>query len=307
MIRQSDDIKGFHIPNIRETLKVTLFADDTTVYLSESDNFTSLEKILNTWCTVSTAKFNIEKTEILPLGMKTFRDHLVETRKMKPDHEPIPDNITIDADSISMQTLGGWVGNHADRNDPWIKVIDKIKQMFDKWEKSKPTFDGRILIIQYELTSRCQFTTATQGMPDNIIKILNKMINDFLWEGSVPRVKRETLQRPKDEGEKNLVNLDNLRDTIELIRLKAYLNAGSERPLWAYIADDMIKKAMNAESRQKFPNPKGATNIFLQEWNIKENKLPVYLRNMIKTGKKYDVSFETINPTQTVKESLPMW
>ena len=66
-IRNSPQIKGIPIPGTRKALKVKLFADDTTVYLSEKDNIADLQEVLTKWCKVSGAKFNIEKTEIIPL------------------------------------------------------------------------------------------------------------------------------------------------------------------------------------------------------------------------------------------------
>ena len=69
-IRRSQNIEGIQIPSRREFLKVKLFADDTTVYLSENDRWDDLQSILSRWCAVSGAKFNIEKTEIIPLGSR---------------------------------------------------------------------------------------------------------------------------------------------------------------------------------------------------------------------------------------------
>jgi len=52
MLRQSN-MKGFNIPGVHERLMTTLFADDTTVYLSEFDCYDDLRNILDTWCIAS--------------------------------------------------------------------------------------------------------------------------------------------------------------------------------------------------------------------------------------------------------------
>ena len=67
-IRNSQLIEGFQIPNTNHTVKVNLYADDTTVYLASSDKYMDLEAILNKWCKASGARFNREKTEIIPIG-----------------------------------------------------------------------------------------------------------------------------------------------------------------------------------------------------------------------------------------------
>jgi hypothetical protein len=66
-LRQSG-LKGFKLKEVDDRLIATLFADDTLVYLSSRDDFQSLLNILEEWCTASGAKFNIEKTEIVPIG-----------------------------------------------------------------------------------------------------------------------------------------------------------------------------------------------------------------------------------------------
>lgn len=78
MIRMSN-LQGFNIPQCGETLKATLFTDDTTVYLSSSDDFTTLQSILDTWCSAAKARFNIKKTEIIPIGTPAYRAEMVET------------------------------------------------------------------------------------------------------------------------------------------------------------------------------------------------------------------------------------
>ncbi|EKM50885.1 uncharacterized protein PHACADRAFT_103955 [Phanerochaete carnosa HHB-10118-sp] len=79
MLRQSK-LSGFHIPSAPDWLIVTLFADDTTVYLSEYDHFSDLSAILDTWCVASGARFNVSKTEIIPIGTTRYRSAVITSR-----------------------------------------------------------------------------------------------------------------------------------------------------------------------------------------------------------------------------------
>jgi hypothetical protein len=78
-LRQSD-LKGFKIKGKEEKLIATLFADDTMVYLDAEDDFGSLVEILEEWCTASGAKFNISKTEMIPIGQIEHRDRVRANR-----------------------------------------------------------------------------------------------------------------------------------------------------------------------------------------------------------------------------------
>ena len=65
LLRSSPDLEGLQVPGIKGKLIVSLYADDTTVYLAESDSYIVLQKILSNWCLASGAKFNLQKTEII--------------------------------------------------------------------------------------------------------------------------------------------------------------------------------------------------------------------------------------------------
>src|SRR5882762_289027 len=66
MLRDST-LTGLPIPGMPHRLIVTLFADDTTVFLSTSDDYNTLLSILHDWCRVSGPKFNSSKTVVLPI------------------------------------------------------------------------------------------------------------------------------------------------------------------------------------------------------------------------------------------------
>ncbi|KIY48914.1 hypothetical protein FISHEDRAFT_16943, partial [Fistulina hepatica ATCC 64428] len=72
MIRKSG-LSGYEIPEAENKLIVKMFANDMTVYLSEKDDYNKLSHILAEWCAASRAKFNIEKTVIIPIGSPEYR------------------------------------------------------------------------------------------------------------------------------------------------------------------------------------------------------------------------------------------
>jgi len=70
-------LQGLQIEGEHEHLITTLFTDDTTVYLSEHDDFDVLQRILRKWCRVSGAKFNVKKTVVIPVGTPTYRQTVI--------------------------------------------------------------------------------------------------------------------------------------------------------------------------------------------------------------------------------------
>jgi len=66
------ELSGLQIEGVAEHLITTLFADDTTIYLLQFDSFQDLNEILDKWCQSSGAKFNVQKTIIVPVGVQTY-------------------------------------------------------------------------------------------------------------------------------------------------------------------------------------------------------------------------------------------
>ena len=79
ILLQASTLKGFPIKGLIERILITLFADDTIVYLDDTDNFLTLQSKLQLFCTASGSKFNLEKTEILPLGTPEYRKKFLTT------------------------------------------------------------------------------------------------------------------------------------------------------------------------------------------------------------------------------------
>jgi hypothetical protein len=80
-------------------VKINLYTNDTTIYLNKNDKYSDLENILNKWCLALGAKFNMDKTEIIPIGSKTHREQVITTRKINSDDTPLEISIRLAPDS----------------------------------------------------------------------------------------------------------------------------------------------------------------------------------------------------------------
>ena len=128
-IRNDHTLNGYQIPGLPEKIIVNLYADDTTLFLSEEDNLDHIYKILDTWCKASGAKLNPGKMEILLIGTHTHRTRLCKTHKLNPKEcNPINEGIRIIKDKETMRVLGAWIRNITDATTPWELILDKIKK-----------------------------------------------------------------------------------------------------------------------------------------------------------------------------------
>ncbi|KAF9505406.1 hypothetical protein BS47DRAFT_1434304, partial [Hydnum rufescens UP504] len=187
----------------------SLFADDTTTYLSASDKFSDLQNILGKWCVASTARFNVGKTVIIPLGSNTYRSTLILTRKMHPDHDPIPPEIHISPEREATRVLGAWIGNNTNQETQWSQTLEKIDLHLHRWGQSHPTMEGRRLIVQMVIAGMTQYLTKVQGMPLAIERALSSKIQSFMWDSPAksPPVSNITLSQPISRGGKKVLHL----------------------------------------------------------------------------------------------------
>ena len=308
-IRNDPDIKGLKLPGIADPIKAKFFADDTSVYLNKEDSFDHLQTVLREWCHVSGARFNIEKTEVVPIGTMRHRNNVINTRKINQrDNEPLNERVKIAKDGEAIRFLGAWIGNHTNVMVPWEPVIDKINKRLQRWNTAKPTMKGRSTIIQAIIGGMTQFLTMAQGMPENIEKALTKIARKFMWSGdSSPRLALEILQRPINEGGLNLLDISTRNEAIELMWLKEYLDLSPSRQDWARVTDLLINAAAPPTI-----NPEAKTNSFLQTWKPatrgkRTTHLGTNTMRMIKTATKYNTNLAAIKLTNNLRAQLPAW
>ena len=309
MIRKEENIRGYIIPNIDEPIKANFFADDTSLYLSEADCFHHVQRLLDNWCEASGAKFNMEKTEIIPIGTEEHSQRVIETRMINPREEArLDERIRITSDGEAIRFLGAWIGNHTNDATPWEPILVRISKGLDGWRKSRPTMMGRKLIVQVMVGGHTQYLTKAQGMPNHIEAALTKTIRDFMWEDdSSPRLPLETLQRPRSEGGLNLLDLQARNEAIEIVWLKSYLDFSATRPAWAIVTDIIIDATAPPGTSHT-----ARINAFLQTWEpptrgARAAALNDDIIRMIKTAKKHNTNLAAIRLTPHLRSELPAW
>ena len=309
MTRNDEMIKGLLIPGLQTPIKINLFANDTNIYLSEEDNLTYVQNTLHDWCQVSGAKFNLEKTEIIPIGSEEYRERTIHTLKINADKIfPIADNIKIAQDGDAVRYLGAYIGNKLNNLTPWEPIVERIHKSLIHWNKMLPTIKGRATIVQAVVGGRTQYLTTAQGMPSHIESALTKVIRDFMWEqDSSPRIAIEALQQLIHEGGFNLLDIKARNEVIDIMWLKEYLRLTPMRPTWAKVVDLLI----DAAAPEKI-SKKARMNVFLQSWDAptwgaRANNLDEGTIRMIKVGKKYNLNLATIRLTPNLCSQLPAW
>ncbi|CAK5265453.1 unnamed protein product [Mycena citricolor] len=304
MVRSSN-LQGMQIPGTSRRIIIKMFADDTTVYLNANDRLSDLTAILNKWCAASSAKFNTEKTEIIPVGNPTFRAHVANTKTFHDEHDVIAE-AKIARDGTAVRILGGYVGNGIDCFTLWSPKLERIDNEYEKWENLHPTLEARRHIDQIVAGSITQYLTMVNGMPKHVLKHLQRSQREFMWGGAKSSpVQKAVLLQPILDGGKNLLDIEARNDALTILKLASYLNLDpTSRPDWAYFADSRFAAADRKSSRL---NPGSHTQMFLQTWRPNKLKLPTDLREMVRVAERYNLGFEVVSPPSELLEELPLF
>jgi hypothetical protein len=117
--------------------------------------------------------------------------------------------------------LGAWIGNKTEDLTPLEVVINLIKEDIERWQKIHPTLYSKRLIVQAIVGGRTQYLTKVQGMPTYIENTIQKIIQEFIWDGeNSPRIRMNTLQQLMKQGGLNLLDIRARNEAIDIMRLK---------------------------------------------------------------------------------------
>jgi len=309
LLRKSPDLQGYSIPSVEQKIIVSLYADDTTIYLLKTDSYAELLKILTKWCIASGAKFNIEKTEVILTGTKPHRQRVVASHRINAMDPPLPQEIKISEDGTAVRNLGAWIGNKVKEVTPWEPVLDKVRSTLRCWNKGHPTLDAKRHIVQMFAGGMTQFLTKAQGMPRQIEDALVKIICSFIWDESTapPTIGINKLYAPKERGSISLLNIPARNKAIDLTWLKAYHDLSPARPNWAFVTDAIINHIRPDVDPGSHPS-----NFSLTSWSPptrghRAKTLPLCVLKLIKTAKAANLTFAPLKLSKKLKLQLPAW
>jgi hypothetical protein len=219
---------------------------------ASTNRLSTLFDLLHTWCRAAGAKFNVPKTVIIPVGPQTYREEVVESRKLTQDQlYRIEDTIKILKDGETPRILGASIGNHHDRSGPWAPIMEQIDASLERWNRIHPSIEGHRHIINMVIGGMSQYLTTVQGMPPAVLCTLKKRTCEFVTDSSSPlSVNFETYLLPYDQGGQKILDLEARNEAIVLMQLKQLMNYSTDRPLCTDAARALILRSIPNTEKQ---------------------------------------------------------
>lgn len=221
-IREDEEIKGVKISDVE--FKISQFADDTSLLQNgDKQSYEKLFFILELFESISGLKLNYEKTVNVWLGCKrnsnvTFASH-----------------ISMEWNPKRFKILGLWFTNDltgmAELN--YTEKMRETKILFKTWLKRTSTPLGRVAVLKSLILSKLIYLwLMLPNPPDNMIKELQLLCFEFVWDKKQDKVKRNTAVRNIEQGGLGVPYINAFIRSLKLTWIKKLYR---DKPKWYYI------------------------------------------------------------------------
>ena len=211
--------------NKKAEVKVVSYVDDAQFFNSSEESIVETFKFTEKFEKASGAKIHKQKTTGLYLGAwenktPTFR--------------------AISWTKTNVKTLGIHHGYEINETAVWMQKINKIKSCIQIWKTRDLSYIGKVLIIKSLLVSQIGYLSDIISVPNNVIKEIESLLWNFLWNNKQPLVNRKTMYLDCNEGG---VKMLNLRDFIESKRVHfVYKIISTDYEHWNIIGKNWLKQ-----------------------------------------------------------------
>ena len=184
-IKNDPTIKGIQIN--KQELKISQYADDTTVFVRDLDSVTSQLKVLNDFKEHSGLEINTTKTEAM--WLVEWKDRTDEPFGFKWPKEPVS----------ALGVFFSYNQESANRLNFGEKILN-LQKTLNTWQRRNLTLYGKINIVKTLGISKLIYSASVLPVPDHYIQEINKLIFNFIWAGKPPKIKRNTIIGEKKDG-----------------------------------------------------------------------------------------------------------
>ena len=200
-IRNKNTIKGIKVGD--KEIKTSLYADDTTVFVRDLDSIPELLALLNHFRNLSGLEINATKTEGMWLGR--WKSSLETPFGFRWPQDPIKAlGIFFSYDSRKAIELN------------FIEKIRNLEKTLNSWKRRNLTLLGKINIVKTLALSKLIYSTSVLVIPEQLIKEINSIIFDFIWDEKPPKIKKSTIIGEKKHGGLKMTDFNILNKALKV-------------------------------------------------------------------------------------------
>ena len=225
-IRSNAGIQGINIYG--KEFKISQYADDTTVFVSDIRSAQNLFQLLDAFQNCSGLEVNKSKTEGMWLGAN--KNNLEE-----------PLDITWPKDPILALGIHFSYDEEAAFQKNFEQKLSSMTSLLNLWYPRNLTLHGRIVILKALALSKLIYNTAVLPVTSTFIQNVNKVISQFVWRKKNPKIKQTTMIGPRAKGGLGMPDFDAINNALKATWIRR-LDNGYPSASWTHIPVTMLEK-----------------------------------------------------------------
>ena len=296
-MRLQRTVEGISINGLAPT-KVMLYADDINLFLSSSDSVPLVLSCLAGTSFAIGSKFNMDKTDVKPLGPEAFAQACFDNQSM--DGVLLPGAYVLPP-ADPLRVLGVWVASVDLAAPRWAQIHKHNTRLMRQWRAIRASMQNRALLAKALLQSRCYHLLDGNGIHPSTLWKLSQQIQNFV-RGLFSVMPFDVLEAPVEEGGLNCPSLAHRKEAYDL-RFLSHLISGPQRPLWKVWMWAGLWAATSTSNRADIVG----LNPFLQRAYTRPTVLEARLWQAFLTAKKYGLDLRCQAPPLAVQRAMPVF
>jgi len=295
-IRLRQVVKGLLVPGI-EPVKIMLYADDINLFLGQEDSVPEVSECLTSVSKIIGSKFNMDKTDVKPVGPHDFQLSCYVRQDM--DGPSIPGaHILPPADPL--RVLGVWVGSRNFATDRWEQIDKHVKKIISQWRAIGASARNRSILAKALMLSRCHFLMDGNGIPPSMLARIGNRIMSFV-RGKFSAMAYKTLEAPLAEGGLNTPSLTTRKMATDLKFLSDLVTGDQKVPWkqWTWMDLKMASSSSRAGTHR-------GLNPFLQQAYTMPSLLQSRVSQAFLTARKFGLDMVCAAPSLAARMNTPI-
>ena len=96
--------------------------------------------------------------------------------------------------------------------------------MLSNWSARRLTLLGRIAILKSLAASQIVYVLSSLPTPQGVIKEINSLLYDFLWDGESDKIKRTEMINSYSKGGLKMIDIQSFNQSLKMKWVKGYLD-----------------------------------------------------------------------------------
>ena len=151
--------------------RISLYADDVVLFLRPSADIEITLDILQLFGTASGLTTNLQKSSVLPIQCS------------EDDKVFLQESLPCQISEFPCKYLGVPLSPHKLTKAQAMSIVERVVDRLPSWKADLLTKAGRVILVQYVLTSMLIYILLALELPPSVLKAIDKIRRAFLWKG----------------------------------------------------------------------------------------------------------------------------